>query len=307
MAVPSISTNFPDILDPRFQKVFNDQYRQLPDRVGDFFDIVRNAPTTADLRYTQVGTLGDIPEFSGTVTYLDNFQGYDVTITPKEYAGGYQIERKLYDDDQFSVMDGKARNLATSFARTRQKHAASMFVNAFSIDSTWLTHSEGVALCSNSHTTTSGASTATGFDNLSTGSLNAVTVGASRTTMRQFRGDQAERINVMPDTILIPVDREDDLYEITQSQGKPDTAVNNANPQGGGRWRGITWDYLSDANDWFMIDAAQMKQWQKWYERVSQEFAMVEDFDSLIGKWRLYARYGLGWIDWRHILGHQVS
>src|SRR3990167_4997674 len=145
MAVPSISTNFADLLDPRFQKIFNDEYRQLPDRVGEFYDIVRNAPTTADLRYSQVGTLGDIPEFGGAVTYLDNFQGYDVTITPKEYAGGYQIERKLYDDDQFSVMDGKPRSLATSLNRTRQKHAASLFVNAFSIASTWLTHSEGGA------------------------------------------------------------------------------------------------------------------------------------------------------------------
>ena len=307
MAVPSISTNFADLLDPRFQKIFNDEYRQLPDRVGEFFDIVRNAPTTADLRYSQVGTLGDIPEFTGTVTYLDNFQGYDVTITPKEYVGGYQIERKLYEDDQFSVMDGKPRSLATSLNRTRQKHAASLFVNAFSVDSTWLTHSEGVALCSNSHTTTSGASTAVGFDNLSTASLSAVAVSASRTTMRQFRGDQGERINVQPDMILVAVDREDDLFEITQSQGKPDTANNNANAQGGGRWTGKSWDYLDDANDWFMLDSALMKQWQKWFQRISSEFAMVEDFETFIGKWRLRDRYGLGWINWRHVTGHQVS
>src|SRR3990167_1223083 len=307
MPVPSISTNFPDLLDPRHQKIFNDEYRQFPDRVGEFFDIVRNAPTTADLRYSQVGTLGDIPEFTGTVTYLDNFQGYDVTITPKEYVGGYQIERKLYEDDQFSVMDGNPRSLAPSLNRTRQKHAASLFVNAFSIDSTWLTHSEGVALCSNSHTTTSGASTSVGFDNLSTASLSAVAVSADRTTMRQFRGDQAERINVMPNTLLVPIDREDDAYEITQSQGKPDTANNNANAQGGGRWTTKSWEYLDDANDWFIMDADVMKQFVKWFERVSSEFAMVEDFDSLIGKWRLYSRYGLGWVDWRWVLGHQVS
>ena len=37
------------------------------------------------------------------------------------------------------------------------------------------------------------------------------------------------------------------------------------------------------------------------------EFAMVEDFDTLVGKWRLYSRYGHGHNDWRWVLGAQVS
>ena len=71
-----------------------------------------------------------------------------------------------------------------------------MLNNAFSIDTLFYNNSEGVALCSNSHITTSGASTSTGFDNLGTASLTATAVAAARISMVDFRGDRAERIGI---------------------------------------------------------------------------------------------------------------
>ena len=62
--------------------------------------------------------------------------------------------------------------MATALQRTRQRHAAQLFVNAFAVDGTWNNYTEGVALCSNSHTTRSGASTTAGFDNLVTTALS---------------------------------------------------------------------------------------------------------------------------------------
>jgi len=67
------------------------------------------------------------------------------------------------------------------------------------------------------------------------------------------------------------------------------------------------WEYLLDTNDWFMMDSSMMKDALKFVDRVKAEFGMAEEFDSFIGKWRLYARYSLGWNDWRFILGSQVS
>lgn len=310
MPVPAISTNFADLLDPRFQKIFTDQYTQVPDRLSDFYDMLdgESFPTKDTARFSQVGTFGDVPEFTGSVTYDDVSQGYDVTMTHKEYASGFQVERKLFDDDLFGIMDAKPRGIATAFQRTRQKHGATIFNNAFSLDSTWLNHTEGVPLCNDSHTTTSGASTATGFDNLITASLSAVSVGAAYSQMRGFRGDRAERISVNPKTILIPIDAPmyEAAFEIVQSQGKPDSANNNANVYFG-KFDVKDWEYLTDSNNWFMIDPVLMKEFLKWIDRVASEFGMVEDFDTILGKWRLYARYSLGWTDWRFILGASVS
>jgi phage major head subunit gpT-like protein len=309
MAVPSVETNFADLLDPRFQKIFNDRYTQLEDRLGDFYDMVSgaDAPTKDTYRMSQVGTFGDVPEFTGTISYDDVNVGYKSTLTHKEYATGFQIERKLFDDDLFGIMDSKPRGLATALQRTRQKHGASLFNNAFSIDSTWNNFTEGVPLCSTAHTTTAqGVSTSVGFSNRITAALSTVSVAAARIQMRGFRGDRGERISIQPDKLIYPINLYQVAYEIIESEGQPDSANNNKNVHKGG-YTGVDWEYISDTNDWWMADSGTMKDMLKFVDRVKAEFGMVEDFDTLIGKWRLYARYSLGYNDWRFILGSQVS
>lgn len=304
----AISTNFPDVLDPRFAKYFNDRFKQLPDMVPRLYRVVdgADAPTKDTYRTSSVGTFGDLPEFTGTVTYDDVFEGYDGTITPKEYASGFQIERKLFDDGLYGVMDAKPRGMATAYARTRQKHAAQPFNNAFSVDTTWNNYTENVALCSNSHTTRSGASTASGFDNLITSALSTVALAAARNQMKLFRGERAERISINPSLLLHPVDLNQTVHEVLQSQGVPELATNAANVNYQ-RFGSQEWEYLTDTNNYFLIDEVLMKDALYWLERIAQEFAMVEDFDTLVGKWRVYCRYGNGHNDYRWILGAQVS
>lgn len=308
MATPATSANFADLLDPRLTKIYDEQYKQLPDRIGDFFRMISgaDAPTTADIRFSETGGFGDVPEFTGSIVYDDVHQGYDKTLTHLEYASGFQVTRKMFEDDLFSVMDAKPRNLATAWNRTRQKHGASVFNNAFSLDTTWLNNTENVALCSNSHTTTSGASTASGFDNLVTTAFSPTALVAARILFRGFRDIRGNRMSVMPDFILHPVDLYDSVYEVTQSTGKPGVSTNDANVHKGA-YRSDDWEYLTDTNNWFLIDTTMMKEYLVWADRVKSEFAMVEDFDTLVGKWRLRGRYSLGPIDWRWVIGAQVS
>ena len=272
--------------------------------IGDFYNVITGKLNTE--RFSTVGTTGDMPLFGGTITYDDVSAGYDTLITALEFGQGIQIERKLFDDEQFGIIDQKPKALAGSLYRRRQTDAARPFNQAFSVDSFFYTNSEGVALCSNSHTTTSGASTSTGFDNLVTTSLSAVAVASARIQMVQFRGDRAERISVMPDSLLIPPDLYEIAFEIAQSEGKVDTANNNRNVHKG-QYSVKEWNYLTDSNNWFMMDSKMMKDFGLiWVERVKGEFGFIEDFDTLIGKWRAYARYGNGHVDWRWILGASV-
>lgn len=300
-----LSTNFADILDVRFQKIWDERFSQLPDMVSRFYDMRPGKLQTE--RFSTVGTMGDVPQFSGVITYDDVFQGYDTSLTPLEFASGLQIERRLFDDEQFGIIDQKPKALAGALYRLRQTHAARQFINAFSVDTLFYSNTEAVALCSNSHTTTSGASTSTGFDNLRTAAISATAVASNRIDMVNFRGDRGERISVMPNAILIPPDSYETAFEIVGSQGKVGTADNNANVHYG-QYEIIEWNYLTDANDWYMLDTAMMKDFGLvWIDRVKGEFGFVEDFDTLQGKWRAYSRWGNAWIDWRFILGNQVA
>lgn len=306
MPVPHTSENFGDLLDPRFQRIFSEERDQLPDMLPGLFSFTPSNGRN-NMTWSDIGTLPDFTEFTGTVNFESQNQGFDVTATYVQWTSGIQVERQLFDDDQFNVMDQRPRALAASQVRTRQKHGARVFNNAFSVDPLFYVNSEGVALCSNAHLTNSSASTAAGFDNVVTTGLSAAAVAAARIQMVDFRGDQAERISVVPDELWIPNNLFEEAFEITASRGKLDVANNNANVHEG-QYRVMEWNYMNvDANNWFLVDSTTRRTMLTWVDRISTEFAMVEDFDTLLAKWRAYSRYAWAWTDWRWILGASVS
>src|SRR3990167_11546050 len=153
MPNPHIAGSFPDLteLTATFTDIFNERFKAEGDRVSDYYRVVKNS--NINTRYSTVSGMGQLVEFTGQLNYADVAQGYDVTITPVQFARGFSIERMLADTDQSGVMNAKPRALGTAAARTRNYHAVRPWDNAFTIDSLFASHTEGVAMCSNSHTT----------------------------------------------------------------------------------------------------------------------------------------------------------
>ena len=305
MGNPMDSGAFVDLLDKRVTKLFYDELDQLPDRVSEFYGMETSKDSFE--KWSGVGELADFSEFNGSVPYNSQSQGYDVVAEHKTFVNGFSITRQLYEDDRHGIWERKSPALANAYSRTRQGHAARVFNFAFSTDSYFYNNSEAVALCSDTHLTNSSASTATGFDNYVTSALSAVSVSAARTQMRNYRGDVANKISVMPDTLLYPIDLADRADEIIKSAKDPGSANNTFNPQGNGRWIGKDWEYLQDTNNWFMLDSKNTKQWLIWFDRVPLEFAKAEEFDTFVAKWRARCRYSYMWVNWRWILGAEVA
>lgn len=307
MANPAVSTAFGDLLSVDFEEIFQAEleHAQLGDMVPTLYTMIPQNGRD-HMSWSEVEDFGNWQEFSGSVVYDEIYQGYDVTLTPVEFASGFQIERKLYDDDQYQIMNERPAGLAQAYARTRQEHAARIFNNAFSVDTFFYNHSEGVALCSNSHTNNSGASTATGFDNLATDALSLTAVTANRIAMRKFRTPRGNRFSVMPDELWIPVDLTAEAQEIAESMGNPDNATNAKNVEQG-RYTIHEWEYMTDTNNWFMCDSRYRRRFLYWEDRVPVEFAYAEDLDTIIAKYRGYARHGMAYRNWRFIHGNNVS
>ena len=304
MANPMTSAQFGDLLAPDFRRIFFERFGSRPSMLGELFSF--DTSTKEAEKDSQIGTMPDVGQFFGTVPYQGMSQGYDVTYTHLEFSQGAQVQRKLFDDDQYRIMNTRPAGMASAAFRTRETHGARIFNNAFSNDTFFFNHTEGLSLCNDSHTTTSGASTTTGFDNLVTTALTATNLTTAVIAMQDFRGDQAERTDPVPDTLLIPPNLYETAYEIIKSQGKVDTAQNNPNVHFG-QYKIIVWNYLTDTNNWFLIDSTMMADMLTWFERIPLEFGQIEDFDTFVAKYRSYMRYSLGWADWRFILGAQVS
>jgi hypothetical protein len=306
MANPIGSTQFIRLLDKRLTKVFENRISEIPPMINELY--TRAGSSQAWQEYFEVGALGDIPEFNGALTYLSISPGYHTLIEPKEYAAGIQFERKFLKDKQYPVLENRAGMLTKSALRTMDKIAVRPFAYAFSSAFDYMTSEEGVALCSDSHTTKSGVSTTYGFDNAGTSALNKTSLAATRLLMRKFKDDIGNRIDINPDTLLVPDNLYDTAMEIVGSDKDPESANNTKNMQSG-RFKVIPYLRLDDydTNNWFMIDSSLMKQFLLWVDREAPFSTNTIDFETYIWKFAIYFRIGCGFTNWRWLFGQNVS
>lgn len=306
------SIHWAKLLDPALSEAFYIAFSQGGRResvVPSLFDVRKSQ--RADEQHLGVGVLGsDGWNFkdSGRVQYDQRNKGFQSTFTHVELAKGFTVERKLIDDNLTQIAFDDAAALGDSAFRLREKSAASVFNNAFTAGGTnddgFSTNGpDGVALCSASHPRSSDDSTT--WNNVGTSALSKSAVSTTRVTMMAYTDDRGDKLDVMPDTLLIPPDLEDTALEITKSILDPTSANNAINPQSG-RFQAQVWHYLTSPTKWFMMESARRQQSLLWYNRIPLEFGMEEDFDTFQAKWRAYMRYSYGWRDASFIFGQNA-
>jgi hypothetical protein len=300
MPSPITSAQFVRLLDKRLREVSEGKYKEVPGMIDTF---ARRFPSdSAFEEFYSVGSLGDIPEFNGKISYLSISPGFYFKVEHKEYAAGIAFERKFLDDKKYSVLDNAAGKLGESSARTMEKLFVRVFVYADSTAYDFMSNvEENVALASSSHTTKSGTSTTSGFDNAGTSALSKTAVAATRLAMRGFRNDISERINMGDDLALVVPDAlADTAYEIVGTQSGLYTAEGTKNVQYQ-RHEVIPYIRLDDydTTDWYMVWKSQMKEDLLWIDRLSPEFKTTVDFETLQTKHSVYFRCSYGWKDWR--------
>ena len=307
MGNPLDSATFVKLLDTRLREVSEAKYKDLPTMIPKLYRIMPS--DSAWEEFYSVGAVPDIGEFSGRLNYLPVYPGFHTRIEPKEYAGGLQSERKLFDDKKYSVLDGRAEGLMESAQRVREKKGALIFTQAFSTAFHYQSSEEGVSLCSSSHTTKSGTSTTSGFDNSGVSAMSKTAIAATRLAMRLFRNDISERIEVGDDlALIVPDNLADTAFEITQTPAGFGTGHLDKN-MAYGRYEVIPYMRLddSDANNWFMVWKSQMKKDLVFIDRIKAELENTVDFETKMMKHSVYMRLAAGFLDWRWIYGHNVS
>jgi len=305
MANPLTSSQFTRLLDKRLREVSENTFKELPSMIPTLYNTM--GTDSAFEEFYEIGSLPDIPEFNGKLEYVAPSPGFYTKIEPKEYAGGVMFERKLLDDKKYSVLDGRAAMLAESAHRVREKLGVRQFAYAFSSAFDFQTNEEGVALCSSSHTTKAGVSTASGFSNAGTSALSKTSLAATRLLMRKFRNDIGERIVIEPDTILVPDNLYDTAQEIVGTPKGLDSAEGNINPQYG-RFKIIPYLRLDDYSTtrWFMLDGKLLKRFSLWFDRIKPESNNTIDFETFLIKHSIYFRCGAGFTNWRYIFGQNA-
>ncbi len=292
------SQQFPQFVDfdPVLTEVFFSQYnRDLGmGGVATLFKPGRsNKSKETDL---QVGGFSDPVAFDGTVVYDAPRRGYEIEYDFDELVKGFAITRKMRDDLQYDTIFDSASGMATAFARKRRKDAASVFNNSTS--SSYLGY-DGKALCANDHPRSRVDTTS--VDNLNALALSSTNLEVAVLAHQALGDDLGEEITIVPDTLIVSRSLRETALKITGSPLVPENANNAINVQAG-QWQVIVDPYLTTSSTkWQIVDSVLSRRYLKWYDRIGVEFAGMQDFDTMIWKYRGYTRYGYGWSDFRFI------
>lgn len=302
-SAPMLPANWGALLEPGIRAWYNQGMETVRNIIPLLFNVQQATKATES-----IGTIGGVSpdswdEFKKTlkIPAVGVDIGYETDFPMEEYIVEMPIRRTLMEDDQYGQIQRMTEKLAVGAARKRQIDAASVFNNAFSTD---FLGADGDALCSDSHKLGPNGP-ATG-DNNFTLALSKANVSTIRLAMMNFKDDKGNRAEIMPDTLVVPIDLEEAAWEIVNSTLDP-TSANNTSNFHARRWRVVTWEYLTDTNAWFMMDSIAARSSLHWFDRVPPNIYLKNVDTTVYSTYVARMRYDFGWSDWRFIAGSNPS
>lgn len=270
---------------------------------------------TAMENFVPVGEGGSYP--------LTGFEeSFQKTLVNETWKQSFAITRELVDDAQLGKMKQRANKLMTSYYRTREMFGRTLYAGGllgtevqiggkkFSTAS-----ADGKKLFATNHIAkVKGNSQSNAF----AGEFTAANLDAVETVMQNTKGDNGELLAIAPDTILIPNDAalKRKVFEVVGADKDPDSGDNGFNFQFG-RWNVIVDPYLTMALQqlgvatapWILLDSKfiQENDGAIWQDRVKLELSSEIDDNNDNNKWKGYARFTGGFVDWRFAAAGGVS
>jgi phage major head subunit gpT-like protein len=287
-------TGFGDILEPGFRKIFDDAFKETQRVFTNVFKIANS--TKQDERDSAISGFGLlVPKPAGQpIQYEDPIQMYDVLYTHVTYAKGFKIEKELYDDDQYNIMNRKPGQLGRAARRTEETQAANLFNNAFS---TSQLGGDAKPLASTIHPRSDGGSSqsnasATGL------AFSETNHKTNKLAMRKQLDDKGMKIDTVPSHIVVPIDLEDAANIVFNSKLRSGTADNDLNPYLNDV-KVIPWIYLTSTTAYYYLDMDQAQ--ITWFWREKTNFKQDEAFETDVALFKVRERFSNGFSDWRGV------
>lgn len=245
---------FNHLLRPGLRKDFRDEYDQYPEEFNNY--LRTGSQDRAEVEATQIAGLPRMPERgeSEPIAYLDPVMGARITFVDTEYALGFQISRRMVEDDQYGKAKQNAKWLGRSVRLTQEFQAAALLDDAFA--GATFTGVNGQSLISTAHTLLNSGSTAT--NRLAVDVQLSVAGLQSAYDLAELQVDETGNpIVVRPNTIVINVADRPVAMQLFNSTLEPFTADNQINVLGkreGGKPSIVVSHYKTQGNDWFLVD-----------------------------------------------------
>lgn len=303
----SVRPQWPDLLDPRFRKIYGDELKMLP-QVGPSIFHVETSSKNNEKDSSASGLSKLVRRSEGqAISYEDEIQGFDVTYTHVEDSLGTSVSNRLWEDDQFNVIKRKPANLAKAKIRTQEEMMAHIFNYGFTAGGggvSTFTSGDALALFAANHTREDGG---TAQSNYTTSDLNESSLEAGIIAMRTTLDHKGQLYMSKADTLIVAPALEKEARILLESTQRVGTANNDINPYQGAL-KLVVWDWLGSASTggsdtaWFLLDSSLHQ--LNFFNRSDRGLEGPEwDFDTKTAKWTVDVVHSVGFSGWRGTYG----
>lgn len=239
-------------------------------------------------------------------------EGFSKTLEHITWKNSFSISREIMEDGKVLDLKKKPVGFVKSYYRTRECLGAALFGAAIQGRSVAtyrgrnfdVTGADGMTFFNTAHRSkVRGGAQSNKFSD----AFSADALAYAESAMQQFKGDNTELVNVVPNTILIPNDpaTKKAVFAAIGADKDPDTANNGYNYQFG-RWNVLIWNYLNQfiaaqTAPWILADLDYNNEYggAVFTDRTPLDIRSTIDEGTDANVWRGYARFTAGFNDWR--------
>ncbi len=316
MAVTNINNSWKNDLYPLIDRVFEYEYRNRMSHINRIVSEVDSK--SVDYRTEGVGGYGELPDYRGMLSNIDQRRGFVTIITPQEKAGSIDIDYKYARIDKSGEAKSAGRRAAHSAAMSVYMGVLRMFGSAFDSNviggdgKSWAATDHPVACVYDDAGVSVADNEAGTYSNLINDELSVSAITKANTMANRFT--TPDGLPFLTDffsngVLLVSPELEGKAREICGPQAKimpeqnPDGATYAANPVWGMRYMVIGGGNAGfGAKQWAVADASLLRECAK-IVYISRPTIIKTTLDNpLIARIVPYVDFGVGWTDARPII-----
>jgi len=299
MSMPMTTGSLAKLLYPGVNKFFQTKYKDHETQWTDLFDSYTTKRNfVEDVALTGLGLMSEKSELA-PITFDTMGQSYTTRYTMTVYALGFQISKELVEDDLYGeVASKKASALARSARHTQEIIATLIYDRAFNAS---YTGGDGTCLINNAHPNKNGGT----YSNLlaTAANLSEAAIEQACIDIRKYTDDRGLRINMKPQSLILPVDYEFEADRLFNSTMRVGTANNDKKSSALGKFsKGVKLNnFLTSTTAWYI--RTDCDEGMKFFERRPMSFDTDNDFLTETAQFKCTHRYGYGWTDPKSVYG----
>lgn len=298
-----IRDNFAALLEPGLRSIFMNEFARDDMQFKQIVNVLKsNKAIETDLRMSGFGPWLKKGTMDST-KYQQPGENLKVQYIHETFSSGFQIEKEMVDDNQYSQISKFPKELALQGRIKIETDVAGLLNDAFTPNPN---APNGEALIANDHKLVN-TSKGTRSNFLGQYALNEQSLELANTFIAQQKTDNGDKAVLQFDTLVVPRELEMTARRLLESTAIPDAgstgstyAPNDINPIRG-RYKLVVMDYLTDPTAWFLMSSRQHQLNFFWREKVN--FNSMNDFDTDIAKYKGRMRYSFGWTNDLGIIG----